>query len=163
MSASTLSAPALLRIELPDEAASQRLGERLAGTRPARAVVHLRGDLGAGKTTLARALLRALGVSGAIKSPTYTLIERYPIAGGEAAHLDLYRIADAEELSYLGLDELADTASLWLVEWPDRGAHFLPAADLRISLEVAGSGRRAELEALSPAGAAWLAAFAAQN
>lgn len=161
MSTSVSSEPARLHIELPDEAASQHLGERLAGTQPAKAVVHLRGDLGAGKTTLARALLRALGVSGAIKSPTYTLIERYPIAGGEAAHLDLYRIADAEELSFLGLDELADTACLWLVEWPDRGAHFLPAADLRISLEVAGNGRSAELVAMSPVGIAWLAALAA--
>ena len=150
-------------LDLPDELASLQLGQRLATTLPARAVVHLLGDLGAGKTTLARALLRALGVQGAIKSPTYTLIERYPVEGGEVAHLDLYRIADPEELSFLGLDELADSARLWLVEWPDRGAAFLPAADLRIGLAVAGEGRRAELQALSPQGAEWLAALAEQK
>ncbi|SDD16702.1 tRNA (adenosine(37)-N6)-threonylcarbamoyltransferase complex ATPase subunit type 1 TsaE [Aquimonas voraii] len=161
MSASVSTSTGRLVLDLPDEAASQRLGQRLAATLPARAVVHLRGDLGAGKTTLARALLRALGVEGAIKSPTYTLIERYPVEGGEVAHLDLYRIADPEELSFLGLDELADSARLWLVEWPDRGAAFLPAADLRIGLAVEGAGRRAELEPLSPQGARWLTALAA--
>ncbi len=149
-----------LRLELADEAASQRFGEALAASLPARAVVHLEGDLGAGKTTLARALLRALGVQGAIKSPTYTLIERYPVDGGEVAHLDLYRIADPEELSFLGLDELADTARLWLVEWPARGAHFLPGADLWVGLTVQGSGRTAKLRALSPVGASWLAELA---
>lgn len=150
-------------LDLADEMASQRLGQQLATTLPTRAVVHLQGDLGAGKTTLARALLRALGVEGAIKSPTYTLIERYPVDRGEVAHLDLYRIADPEELSFLGLDELVDSARLWLVEWPDRGATFLPAADLRIRLAVAGAGRRAELEALSSLGADWLTALAARK
>ena len=159
MSARAPEAPRRLSLELEDEVASLRLGQRLAATLPARAVVHLQGDLGAGKTTLARALLRALGVEGAIKSPTYTLIERYPVEGGEVAHLDLYRIADPEELSFLGLDELADSARLWLVEWPDRGAAFLPAADLCIGLAVAGEGRRAELRALSSRGADWLAAL----
>ena len=82
-----------------------RWARALARTRPAQAVVHLHGDLGAGKSTLARALLRALGVHGAIRSPTYTLVERYPLAdGGEAWHLDLYRIGDAGELEFLGLD-----------------------------------------------------------
>lgn len=145
-----------LILDLPDETASQRLGEKLAITLPNRAVVHLQGDLGAGKTTLARALLRALGVEGAIKSPTYTLIERYPVEGGEVAHLDLYRIADPEELSFLGLDELVDSARLWLVEWPDRGAHFLPTADLCVQLDLSGSGRVASLHACSPVGVAWL-------
>ena len=163
MSAPASPSTGSLVIELADEAASLRLGQRLAATLPTRAVVHLQGDLGAGKTTLARALLRALGVEGAIKSPTYTLIERYPVEGGEVAHLDLYRIADPEELSFLGLDELADSARLWLVEWPDRGAAFLPAADLRIELAVEGAGRRAGFEALSPLGADWLAALADQK
>lgn len=160
MSAGVSTPTGTLVLDLADEAASQRLGQQLAATLPTRAVVHLQGDLGAGKTTLARALLRALGVEGAIKSPTYTLIERYSVEGGEVAHLDLYRIADPEELSFLGLDELADSARLWLVEWPDRGAAFLPDADLRIRLTVAGVGRRAELEALSALGADWLTALA---
>ncbi|MBE5314590.1 MAG: tRNA (adenosine(37)-N6)-threonylcarbamoyltransferase complex ATPase subunit type 1 TsaE [Xanthomonadales bacterium] len=163
MSARVPEAPRRLSLELEDEVASLRLGQRLAATLPARAVVHLQGDLGAGKTTLARALLRALGVEGAIKSPTYTLIERYPVEGGEVAHLDLYRIADPEELSFLGLDELADSARLWLVEWAERGAAFLPSPDLRIRLAVAGAGRRADLEALSEEGARWLVELSAQK
>lgn len=132
------------------------LGQWLAATRPAQAVVQLRGDLGAGKSTLARALLRALGVTGAIRSPTYTLIERYPLADGhEAWHLDLYRIGQAEELDFLGLDE--GSASLWLVEWPERGAGALPPTDLELGLEIEGKGRRARLIPTSQAGHEWLA------
>lgn len=142
---------------LPDPEATAALGEALAATRPDRAVVFLHGDLGAGKSTLARAWLRALGVSGAIKSPTYALVERYAIPGGEAAHLDLYRLAAAAELDFLGLDELAAEATLWLVEWPERGAGSLPPPDLHVTLAVDGAGRRAALEAGSPAGEAWLA------
>ena len=102
---------------LADAAATDALGAALARTRPTPAVVHLQGDLGAGKSTLARALLRALGVTGAIRSPTYTLVERYPLRdGGEAWHLDLYRSAEPGELEYLGLD--ANEAVLWLIERP---------------------------------------------
>jgi tRNA threonylcarbamoyladenosine biosynthesis protein TsaE len=140
---------------LPDIEATESLGHTLAQTRPPSAVVYLQGDLGAGKSTLARALLRTLGVQGAIRSPTYTLIERYPVAGGEAWHLDLYRLADAGELDFLGLDEGA--ATLWLVEWPEKGGHGLPAPDLRIALAVQGQGRVAELEGISAAGRDWLA------
>jgi tRNA threonylcarbamoyl adenosine modification protein YjeE len=144
----------VIPIRLHDPDATARLGASLAATRPAHAVVHLHGDLGAGKSSLARALLRALGVEGTIRSPTYTLVERYPLpAGGEAWHLDLYRIADAGELEYLGLD--SDEAALWLVEWPDRGAGALPAPDLAIHLDIEGDGRLAELVGHSPAGRAW--------
>lgn len=142
---------------LPDADATEALGAALAHTRPSRAVVFLEGDLGAGKSTLARALLRALGVAGAIRSPTYTLVERYPVPGGEAAHLDLYRLAAASELDFLGLDELSAEAGLWLVEWPDRGQGGLPAPDLRLQLSVEGAGRRIRLQPASPAGEAWLA------
>lgn len=137
------------------------LGRLLADTLPARAVVLLDGDLGAGKTTLARALLQRLGCSGPVRSPTYTLVERYATAVGEVAHLDLYRIADPEELLYLGLDDLAESARLWLVEWPERGRGALPAADLRLRLEHEGPGRRARLEPLSETGRGWLQALAA--
>ena len=110
---------------LADSDATELLGQWLAATRPPQALIELRGDLGAGKSTTARALLRALGVQGAIRSPTYTLVERYPLAsGGEAWHLDLYRIGQAGELDFLGLDE--GSAVLWLVEWPERGAGALP-------------------------------------
>lgn len=147
---------------LADPAATDALGAALARTRPTPAVVHLSGDLGAGKSTLARALLRALGVTGAIRSPTYTLVERYPLdAGGEAWHLDLYRIADAGELEYLGLD--AGEAVLWLVEWPDHGGAGLPAADLVVAMAVENGGRRVRITAGTPAGEAWLAALSSTS
>ena len=143
-----------MSLNLPDAEATEALGRALARTRPASAMAFLHGDLGAGKSTLARALLRELGVQGAIRSPTYTLVERYPIEGGEAWHLDLYRIGDAGELDFLGLDEAS--ATLWLVEWPERGAAALPAPDLRIALAVEGQGRSAVLEGVSAAGRNWL-------
>jgi tRNA threonylcarbamoyladenosine biosynthesis protein TsaE len=143
-------------IFLPDPTATDRLGQQLAATRPERAVVFLHGDLGAGKSSLARAMLRALGVTGTVRSPTYTLIERYPLAGGEAVHLDLYRIAAADELEFLGLDSLAPEADLWLVEWPERGAGALPEADLRIDLSVANAGRQARLAPGTVAGRDWV-------
>lgn len=148
-----------MRLGLPDAAATEALGGALARTRPARAVVHLQGDLGAGKSTLARALLRALGVRGTVRSPTYTLVERYPVDGGEAWHLDLYRIGDPGELEYLGLD--GAEAMLWLVEWPERGHGSLPPVDLTVALEIRDDGREATLTAGSAAGQAWLDAASA--
>jgi len=145
----------MLELHLPTPEHTDLLGQALAATRPAQALLELQGDLGAGKSTTARALLRALGVTGAIRSPTYTLVERYPLAdGSEAWHMDLYRIGGAAELDFLGLDE--GTASLWLVEWPERGAGALPSTDLRLELEMAGTGRNARLIALSDCGEAWV-------
>lgn len=145
----------MIHAVLPDPAATDALGAGLAHTRPRRAVLHLEGNLGAGKSTLARALLRALGVSGAIRSPTYTLVERYPLGrGDEAWHLDLYRIGDPGELEFLGLD--TDEPSLWLVEWPERGGAALPPADLRVHLALDGVGRRLELEPCTAAGREWV-------
>lgn len=139
---------------LADAEATARFAETLADTAPLPAVVHLHGDLGAGKSTLARAWLRALGVQGAIRSPTYTLVERYALSSGEALHLDLYRIGDGAELEFLGLDDV--DAALWLVEWPERGEGSLPPADLRITLAIEGEGRRCELHPGTPDGQAWL-------
>lgn len=144
-----------LDLVLADPEASAAFGAALAATVPERAVLYLRGDLGAGKSYLARAMLQSLGVSGPIKSPTYTLIERYAVGSSEAVHLDLYRIADGAELEFLALDEVAD-ARLWLVEWPERGAGALPAADLEVALRVSGAGRLARIEAASPIGVRWL-------
>lgn len=144
-----------MRLNLATAADTDALGARLAATRPQPAVVALSGPLGAGKSSLARAMLRALGVAGAVRSPTYTLLERYPIAGGEALHLDLYRLAEAGELEFLGLDD-ADDALLWLIEWPERGVGALPAFDLDIALAMAGTGRTVDLHALSPVGEHWL-------
>jgi tRNA threonylcarbamoyl adenosine modification protein YjeE len=150
----------MLAIDLPTPADTDVLGAALARALPHEPVIAwLRGDLGAGKSTLARALLRELGVEGAIRSPTYTLVERYALpGGGEAAHLDLYRIAEPGELDFLGLDELRE-ARLWLVEWPERGGVALPPPDLEIRLALAGAGRRAEMQESSEKGRAWLASF----
>jgi tRNA threonylcarbamoyladenosine biosynthesis protein TsaE len=149
---------------LPDAEATDSLGARLAQALPERAVVYLHGDLGAGKSTLARALLRALGVTGTIRSPTYTLVEQYVLPnrglleGGLALHLDLYRIGNPGELEFLGLDP-AD-ARLWLVEWPERGRGSLPGADLEIALAVEGQGRHCRLLPNTAAGAAWVGGLA---
>lgn len=146
---------------LADADATAALGAALAATAPERAILHLQGDLGAGKTTLARGLLRALGVTGAVRSPTYTLVERYDTAHGRILHLDLYRIAAAAELDFLGLDSEQAEARLWLVEWPERGAGHLPPADLVLDLALSGDGRTARLEPRSAIGRRWLAALGA--
>ncbi|MEZ5544734.1 MAG: tRNA (adenosine(37)-N6)-threonylcarbamoyltransferase complex ATPase subunit type 1 TsaE [Lysobacteraceae bacterium] len=150
-----------LTLQLPCPDDTEWLGRAIARALPDTPVLlYLEGDLGAGKTTTARALLRELGVSGAVRSPTYTLIERYETPHGEVAHLDLYRIADPEELHYLALDELAEKARLWLVEWPQRGQGALPPADLHLRLAIDGDGRSAVLEADSETGSRWLDATA---
>ena len=140
---------------LADTDATEQLGRALAATRPQRAVVYLHGELGAGKSTLARAALRALGVTGPIRSPTYTLVERYRLAdGGEAVHLDLYRIGHAGELEFLALGD-AEPA-LWLVEWPERGLGGLPGADLVVELAIEGVGRAARIRPESGTGRSWM-------
>lgn len=151
----------VLRLSLADEAATARLAGILAAAQPGPAVVYLRGDLGAGKSTLARAWLRSLGVAGTIRSPTYTLVERYPLGDSEALHLDLYRIGSGGELEFLGLDDVS--AWLWLVEWPERGAGGLPAPDLEIELALDGRGRLASLRGPSGKGKAWLSALADED
>lgn len=135
---------------------TDRLGAALASSQPGPAVVFLHGDLGAGKSSLARAMLRQLGVVGPVKSPTYTLVERYALARGDALHLDLYRIASITELEFLGLDDNDSSTRLWLVEWPERGAGALPPPDLHVRLVQAGAGREAALESASGLGHAWL-------
>lgn len=138
-----------LRLQLANESDTERLGKKLATLLPFAPSVWLHGELGAGKSTLARACLRQLGVTGAIKSPTYTLVERYPLAVGEAWHLDLYRIAMPDELDFLGLDE-ADVR-FWLIEWAEKGAKLLPAPALEVLLSHNGTGgRNAEISTAIP-------------
>lgn len=118
---------------LPDEAATSAFGAQIARALDGGMVFYLHGPLGAGKTSFARALLTTLGVGERVKSPTYSLVEGYMAHDRPAWHLDLYRIADPGELEWLGLDALSDPAALVLVEWPERGAGALPAADLELS------------------------------
>jgi tRNA threonylcarbamoyladenosine biosynthesis protein TsaE len=141
---------------LPDEAATVALARSLAPALLDGGVVYLQGELGAGKTTFARALLRAMGVGERVKSPTYSLLERYAVNGRDAFHLDLYRIANAGELEWLGLDELDARETIVLVEWPERGHGALPKSDLEITLEHAGAGRGARLIATSQRGGHWM-------
>jgi tRNA threonylcarbamoyladenosine biosynthesis protein TsaE len=137
-----------MRIELPDEASTTALGERLAAEllQAGRGVVFLHGDLGAGKTTLARGLLRACGVTGTLRSPTYTLMEPYSAGGHGFLHLDLYRLTDPSEVENLGLRDYPPESTIWLVEWPQRGAGFLPLPDLEVHLAPQGEGRVATIE-----------------
>lgn len=137
---------------LADEAATAALATRVAGVLESGLVLYLHGPLGAGKTSFARALLTTLGVGERVKSPTYSLLEGYTARERPAWHLDLYRIADPAELEWLGLDALADPAALVLVEWPERGAGALPAADLELCLDYAGAGRVAHWRAFSARG-----------
>jgi len=125
----------------------QALGRRIAGHLADGGVLYLHGDLGAGKTTLARAILQAMGIGGRIKSPTYTLVEPYQLADRSAYHFDLYRLADPEELEYLGLRDYFDAGAVVIVEWPERGEDMLPAADVQVHIHYDGSGRRVVLEA----------------
>ncbi len=135
-------------LEVAGEAAQLMLGQRLAQLlRDYRGVLYLRGELGAGKTTLVRGLLRGLGYQGAVRSPTYTLIEPYDAVEPPVVHLDLYRLADPEELDYLGLRDLLERPGLILIEWPERGAGALPPADLEVLIEHTGEHRRIRLSA----------------
>lgn len=128
-----------------DEQHTVALGAALAQMVPFGCVVYLEGQLGAGKTTLVRGWLQALGHQGAVKSPTYTLVEPYQWQGKELYHFDLYRLGDAEELEFMGIRDYFHSNSLCFIEWPERGEGVLPAADLIISLEVGSSTRVARL------------------
>jgi tRNA threonylcarbamoyladenosine biosynthesis protein TsaE len=161
-----MSAGAVRTLALPGEAASAALGAALAAALPASGratalVLALQGSLGAGKTTVARALLRALGETGPVRSPSYTLLEPYELVDWRVRHLDLYRLGDPEEVQALGLRDELQPGTLLLVEWPERGAGHLPPADLWLRLEERdeGAGRSAQLEAFTAAGEAWLAAL----
>ncbi|HVW68394.1 MAG TPA: tRNA (adenosine(37)-N6)-threonylcarbamoyltransferase complex ATPase subunit type 1 TsaE [Steroidobacteraceae bacterium] len=138
---------------------TEAFGARLAGARPdgGFTVIYLVGDLGAGKTTLTRGFLHALGVVGAVRSPTYTLLEIYETGTLTALHLDLYRLSDPGELDNLGLREWAREGHVWLVEWPQKGAGRLPEADLVVRLSAGDRVHDIEVSARTPGGESWLA------
>ena len=132
---------------LPDAEATEAFGRDLAERLEPGDLVLLRGDLGAGKTTLVRGILAGLGHSGSVKSPTYTLLEPYQLTSRTVLHFDFYRIGDSRELEFIGIDELMDTDAIKLVGWPERAADRLPSPDLEITLRVEDEGRRIEVEA----------------
>jgi tRNA threonylcarbamoyladenosine biosynthesis protein TsaE len=148
-----------LRFQSSSPEQTEAFGARLAAAKPASSdaavIVYLTGDLGAGKTTLARGFLRACGITGAVRSPTYTLVETYDAGALTLVHLDLYRLREPSELEPLGLRDLARAGYLWLIEWPERGAGRLPPADLTISLQVAEKTHDLTTSAGTAVGQVW--------
>lgn len=145
--------------ELPDADATLRLGEALAeGAAPGR-VLFISGELGAGKTTLVRGLLRGLGHAGRAKSPTYALVEPYMLSRLDLYHFDFYRFKDRSEWLNSGFREHFNPHSLCVVEWPEKAGDLLAPPDLHLTLQPAGSGRRAVLQPRSPAGQDWLSSL----
>lgn len=148
-----------LDLKLPDAAATLRLGEALAaGVAPGR-VLFISGDLGAGKTTLVRGLLRGLGYAGRAKSPTYALVEPYALSSLDLYHFDFFRFKNRSEWLNSGFREHFNPGSLCVVEWPEKAGDLLSPPDLRITLEFEGEARRARLEARSESGEAWLSSL----
>jgi tRNA threonylcarbamoyladenosine biosynthesis protein TsaE len=143
-----------LELHLPDEAATAALGARLARVIAPGLSFYLHGDLGSGKTTLVRGLVRGLGYQGRVKSPTYTLVELYTVSRLNLYHFDFYRFRDPREWRDAGLDEYFDGVSVCLVEWPEKAAGLLPGADLDIAFEFAGDGRDLSVRAGTESGKA---------
>jgi tRNA threonylcarbamoyladenosine biosynthesis protein TsaE len=146
-------------LKLPDAQATAQLGAALAkGVGPGR-VLHLSGDLGTGKTTLARGLLRALGVAGRVKSPTYAWVEPYELSRLHLYHFDFFRFDDRSEWLSSGLRDYFGPDSACIVEWPERAGAVLPPPDLAVHLRHEGESRTAHIEAHSPAGREWLSSL----
>lgn len=145
---------------LPDEEATLAAGAKLAQACGGHGVIALHGNLGSGKTTLCRGIIRALGHQGAVKSPTFTLVEPYELGGTRVLHYDLYRLTDPEEVEFLGMRDFLDGRTLTLIEWPEKAAGFLPPPDLELTLEVLNSGRRLSWQALTSHGERLAAALA---
>ena len=149
-----------LTLNVAGEEAMTALGTRIAKVTQGVGLIFLEGDLGAGKTTLSRGIIRGLGHVGAVKSPTFTLVEPYEIGPIRAFHFDLYRLVDPEELEYLGIRDYFEDDVLCLIEWPQRGAGFLPKPDLTITIGSHAEGRSLTLSPGGSRGETWCAALA---
>jgi tRNA threonylcarbamoyladenosine biosynthesis protein TsaE len=159
-----LAAP--LSFGLPDSFATEILGKSLAQAFPGAAlggVVYLRGELGSGKTTCARSLLHALGVTGTVRSPTYTLVDTYSVGALNCVHVDLYRLRSSSEVDELGLRDLTGPGYLMLIEWPEKGGAAVPPADLNVELSYDGEARAARLTAASAIGERWCSKLVTDN
>jgi tRNA threonylcarbamoyladenosine biosynthesis protein TsaE len=139
-------------IDLPNERASEQLAERLSGSLSAPLILTFSGVIGAGKTTFIRAMLRALGVSTAVKSPTFSLVESYQTDHLLVHHFDLYRIHDESELEYIGFRDYFAESTVCCIEWPERISHFFGKVDMAFTFDLKGDGRELHAEALSPEG-----------
>ena len=141
---------------IADETQMRDLGARLVAACDRGGVITLSGELGTGKTTLVRGALHAEGVVGGVRSPTYTLVEYYPLARFAVAHFDLYRLGDPEELEYLGFRDYLNPQTLCLIEWPERAEGYLQGVDLAVEIEYDSGGRRVQLSARSERGREWI-------
>lgn len=149
-------------IDLAMEADTQHLGKVLSAYITTPTTIGFCGEIGAGKTTLIRAMLRALGVSSAIKSPTFSLVESYQIAQMNIHHFDLYRIHDASELEFIGFRDYFAHHALCLIEWPERAMHLLDGMDMKITIRDLALGRQAEITAYSSNGSNLLSSLASE-
>lgn len=134
-------------IHLADEKATLSLAQRLAARLKPGMVIYLHGDLGAGKTTLVRGVLNALGYAGRVKSPTFTLVEPYHAAELDLRHFDLYRLSDEEEWEAAGFRDEFDGHNIFFIEWPEKALSLIPQADVEISFEILNQGRKVEIHA----------------
>ncbi|MSP26908.1 MAG: tRNA (adenosine(37)-N6)-threonylcarbamoyltransferase complex ATPase subunit type 1 TsaE [Methylococcales bacterium] len=134
---------------LPSTEATEQFGAALWTLLPEKGVIFLQGDLGMGKTTLVRGFLRASGFTGAVKSPTFTLVEEYTLGERKIFHFDLYRLNDSEELEWIGIRDYFEQNCLCFIEWAERGTGFLPQPDMIISLTAEGLGRNISFNTVS--------------
>jgi len=153
----------VVTLHIEGEEAMLALGARLAALTEGRGTLYLHGDLGAGKTTLSRGIIRGLGHVGAVKSPTFTLVEPYEIGACKVFHFDLYRLADPEELEFMGIRDYFEDAALCLIEWPERGVGVLPKADLDITIAAQAGARSLSLRPQGARGESWCAALAKEQ
>jgi tRNA threonylcarbamoyladenosine biosynthesis protein TsaE len=155
-----------MTLTLADSSMTEALGAALARAFPGAhtgAVVYLQGDLGAGKTTCVRSVLHTLGVTGPVRSPTYTLVDTYNLAGVTCVHVDLYRVQSLQEVEELGLRDLTGAGYLMLIEWPEKGGAAVPPPDLAVSLQYADEGRVATIAAAGGVGGSWLSQLGYDN